>query len=147
VNAQAVLAEMRRRLGEALVTIGADTPDYPVELLMDYVFGAALYLDAMGISPTVYAVVLSPPAITPEPSTIDGLLLATRACADLLAGDTAAKVRNGELGVRFRTGVDELSTVEAARMIKDAGGDLERRFVSIKMLKLSTTDTASQRVM
>lgn len=147
MDALAIIAVMRRRLGEALVTIGETVPpEYSDGLLLEYVRGAALELGVLGITDTEYTVDVVNSTIIPEPSNIDGLLLGAKAVADLVSGDLVRRVTSGEMGIRFRTGVDEISTIDAGRHIGQEGAKLNQWYRHIATLKLSRADGASERL-
>jgi hypothetical protein len=147
VQSAAILKEMRRRLGEVLVTLGEALPIYSDDFLLDYVAGAALHMNVMGFGDASYSVNLVDNTITPEPSDMDGILLSAMAVMDLVNGDTLKKVIEGELGVRFKTGMEELSTTEASKEIRKAAQDLKMWFMRLKTHKLSkTNDNGSFRV-
>lgn len=147
MDALAIIAVMRRRLGEALVTIGETVPPtYSDRLLLEHVSGAAIELEVRGMLDDEYTVDVDTSTITPEPSTIDGLLLGARAAADLVSGDFVGRILTGELGVSFRTGVDSISTTEAARLISNEAKSLNSWFRQLATLKMSRSDGASERL-
>lgn len=132
-----ILRQMRRSLGEVLVTLGLGTANYTDEYLLEYIEGAGLLLGVLGVTDSAFVVDVNAGTILPEPTTIDGLLLAARASADLVEGDLLASLINGDLGVSFKSGVDEINTTEAARVVKKELASLEQWYSQIKVLKLS----------
>lgn len=147
MDASAVLRKMRRMLGEVAYTIGDEVmPVFTDEYLLEYVQDAAEYLEIANIGDRVYSIDLFPPTITPEPSTADGSLLATWAAAKLLSGDLSKKIRDGDLGIRFRTGLNEISTVEASRRVNDQAKELFQEFDRLVTLKLAKRAGGAERV-
>lgn len=123
-----VVREMRRLLGEALVTLGDASPIYKDEFLLEHLDGVAEKLAANGVMTVRYQVDFNEldsnddpiePSITPEPDALDGLILAAHAVCEILSGDLSEKVRQGDLGVRFKSGIEDISTVEASRRIAE----------------------------
>lgn len=138
MTAAEILKHIRRRIGEVGYVIGEDASAiYSDEYLLEYVDGAHIYLDAIDAMDDDYVVDVSGASITPEPSDYDGLLIALKASADLMAGDLTAKIREGALGVRFRTGVDEISTAEAGRIVAQLAQKHEKSFERLKTTKLA----------
>lgn len=143
MDATAVLKVMRRRLGEVAAILGESSPTWDDDYLMEYVQGAALLHEAKDIG-TDYTVVVDPASLDPEPNVVEGMLLALKAAADLLGGDLTFKVAAGDLGVRFRTGLEEISTVEASRRISEVASKAEGEYRSLLTHYLSGNTTASR---
>jgi len=74
--------------------------------------------------------------IVPEPSVQQAVILAYRAAVALLRQVYNAKVRRGELGGSWTSGLEGESTINTQRAYKEAVDDLERQadgFVAILM--------------
>jgi len=139
-----VLKEIRRRLGGVDGIIDSDDIEHSDEFWFEYIDGAVNYLSATDIITATYLV--SGTSISPEPTTMDGLLLASWSVWSYLSGDLNKKIRNGELGIRFRSGLDELSTVEAARKIETAAEKAERNFRNLVNMKVADRTGTAVRV-
>lgn len=137
------MSEIRRRLGDLSGILGLKTPEYSDDALLETISGSLNDLIARKVFTTSYTI--SGSSITPEPSLLDGLIIATWSVNDLLTGDFVSKVRSGGLGVRFRSGQDEISTVEAAKKVVTVQENARKEFrelVNIKMANI--TDSASR---
>lgn len=139
-----VLKEIRRRLGNVSGILDPISLEYQDDFLLEYVQSALDYLFVMTIVDVEYTLVSS--EITPEPSTIDGLLVAAYVSFYLLSGDVQYKVRSGELGTRFKSGQDEISTVEAARLITNIVDMAEKEYRRLVMAKKSPQEANAERL-
>jgi len=144
MDGMTVLKEIRRRVGGVEGILDSINIDYSDEFWFEYVDGAVNFLSATDIITATYLV--SGTVISPEPSTIDGLLLANWTVWTYLASDLSKKVRSGELGIRFKTGQDEISTVEAARKIETIADQAEKSFRHLVGMKLADKDGKAVRV-
>lgn len=144
-----VLREVRRLLGEALVTLGDAAPVYSDAFIVEYLEGAALHGEAVSIFTDEFLVSVDSDdavIITPEPANIDGLLLAAIAVSQIVSGDFVGQVKEGELGVSFSTGLESISTIEASRKISEAVQRTADRVRYLTMQKLSKRGQFSTRV-
>jgi hypothetical protein len=155
MDTEQVLREIRVLLGDALASIGDAAPSFTDEYLLELVHSASAVGAATGVLDTHYSVSAADPAaeasfsaleITPEPSLIDGLILAAFAVYRLVSGDLQSKVANGDLGVRFKTGLEEISTVEAARHMDKASTNLLKHVRYLITIKLSGGGRFTSRV-
>ena len=144
MNGVTILREIRRRVGDVDGIIDSAYKDVSDEFWYEYIDGAVNFLDANEITTATY--VVSGTSILPEPTSIDGLLVASWAVSTFLSADLAKKVRNGDLGVKFKTGQDEISTVEAARRIEGVASEAEKEFRSLVNMRVSDKSDASIRV-
>jgi hypothetical protein len=144
MNSAAILREIRRRVGDVDGILDSANQDSSDEAWFEYIDGAVNFMSATDITATTY--VVSGTSILPEPTTIDGLLFASWSVWTFLAGDLATKVRNGDLGIRFKTGQDEISTVEAARRIESVATQAEKEWRSLVNMRVSDKTDAATRV-
>jgi hypothetical protein len=152
MTAADVLREFRRLLGEALVSLGDAAPAFTDEHLVEYIKGSLLGAEAVGVV-TGYTLTeqnVGQPTYTftiaPDPSSIDGLILATMSAAALLSGDLNARIRDGSLGVKFVTGLEEISTIEAGRRYTGALNDIQKHVRYLIVRKLSNGTEYASRV-
>jgi hypothetical protein len=144
-----VLQAMRIQLGDALTPFGEAAPSYSDKVLAEFVRDAAQFCRATGIFSQDYTVEIpsaGPPTISPLPEMIDGLILGALSVENLLSGDLVTRARQGELGVRFETGMEVISTVEAGKHVAGAVNYARRRFRYLVTQKLSSTLSATKRV-
>jgi len=144
MDGMTVLKEIRRRVGGVEGILDSINIDYSDEFWFEYVDGAVNFLSATDIITATYLV--SGTAISPEPSTIDGLLLANWTVWTYLTSDISKKIRSGELGIRFKSGQDEISTIEAARKIETVADHAEKAFRHLVGMKLADKDGKAVRV-
>lgn len=144
MNGVTILKEIRRRVGDVDGIIDSANQDSSDEVWFEYVDSAVNFLDANDITTTTY--VVSGTSILPEPSTIDGLLVASWSAFRFLSGDLAKKIRNGELGIRFKTGQDEINTSQAAEKIESAASQAEKEFRQLVNMRVSDKTGKATRV-
>lgn len=138
-----VLREIRVRLGDVDGILDEANVDYSDSYLLQHLMSAALHLEALSIVDTVYTVDTD---ISPEPSVIDGLLLASHSVMQLLGGDLSTKIRNGEYGIRFKSGQDEISTIEASKKIESLLALAKKDFRSYVIARIGDKSTSAVRL-
>jgi len=143
MTGQEILWEIRRRIGDISGILDAIDLEYTDEYLMEFVKSAINFNDALGLLDSTYTV--SEIDLSPEPSSIDGMILSTYATKLVLSGDIATNVRSGGLGIRFRSGQDEISTVEASRRVNELASDSEKDYRNMVMAKIAGSTTGAER--
>lgn len=144
MTTEQVLREVRRRIGDVDGILDDLLLDYGDEYIFEYIDSAVIQLKVFSIiTETEYTVTGT--SISPDPEDIDGMLIASLTATQLLRHDTVKRVQTGEMGVRFRSGEDELSTVEAARLISRAVDKIETDYRGFVMAKLSAKSTGVER--
>lgn len=141
MDSQGIIKAVRVRLDEVLDLVDTELED---EFILEYMEDSLNVLMATEIVTESYDMVDA--IITPEPSLIDGLLVATHTVRTLLVSDIAKKVRDGSLGIRFRTGQDEISTVEASKQLSAVAEDISREFRRLVIAKLSKDPNNAHRL-
>jgi len=131
-----ILREIRRRVGDVDGILDPAEIDQSNIFWYQYMDSANVHLAATNIITATY-IVNSGTGISPDTTIIDGLLIATWSVAHYLSADVSTKVRSGELGIRFKSGQDELSTVEAAKKIESAADRAEKEFRAYVNIKLA----------
>lgn len=141
-----VLEVVRQGIGQAIEEIGCNTPTYPDDFLIRYVWKANLSLTVLGIVTNV-TVDKTAVTITPDASTAIGMLLATFAAVSIIRDDILKRLRGGELGLSFTSGATSISTNQAAQYLKGAADSLEN-FAKLLMTSYLSGDpnTVDQRV-
>lgn len=144
MNSEGILREVRRRISDVDGVLDELTLDYSDDYIFEYISSAIDYLEVTLITTTTYT--LSGTAISPEPSKIDGLLIAALSAKMIVLGDTLTRLKSGELGVRFRSGQDEISTIEAGRLLEASGQRIEKDYRNLVMAKLAGSSVGAERV-
>ena len=139
-----ILNEIRRRLHGVDEILDSTGQIHSDEFWFEYIDSAVNYLTATDIVTVQYLVAGT--SISPEPSTIDGLLIATWSVWQYLSGDLNKKLKDGSLGIRFKSGLDEFSTVEAARKIETVITQSEKAFRHLVVMKLADKESKAVRV-
>ena len=145
MNSLQLIDEIRIRIGDLHEVLDAANVDYSTEYLFKLITSA---LNSLVVTSVIEddTYTISGVTITPNPSTIDGLLLATKTVVLLLGGDLSASVRSGELGIRFRSGVDEISTIEAAKRIDSTYTRADAEFRGYIIAKIGSKTTGAYRL-
>lgn len=145
MNGVGILKEIRRRVGDVDGILDVANVDQSDEFWFEYIDGAVNHLTATDvISTTTY--VVSGTTITPEPSTIDGVLFALWSVHTYLDGTLAGQIDNGDLGIRFKSGQDEISTVEASRRIGETTAKTAKNLREMINQKVADKANTSLRV-
>lgn len=146
MNGVQILKEIRRRLNDVESVVSGLDFDHSDEYLFQFIASASNIIDVYSVGDSEYIVDEDALTISPEPSKIDGLLLATWAVSHFLDADISQKLRDGELGVSFVTGHDSISTIEAARRVKDISQKSRDEYESLVCQKLANKISGSERV-
>ena len=139
-----IINEMRVRLGDVDGILDAADIDYSDSYLFEYIKASNNVLTSSEIITSTY--VASGTTFSPEPSTLDGLLLASHATYTLLKSDTAKKVKDGSLGIVFKSGQDQISTVEASRGIQNIAQEYYKEYRYLVMAKFVGDSNGIQRL-
>lgn len=139
-----IIRDMRVRLGDVDGILSSADIDYSDSYLFEYIESSNDILTSTGIITETY--VVSGATISPSPSTIDGLLLSAHSTFILLSSDINKKVKDGEMGIRFKSGQDEISTTEAAKQLKNAADESYKEFRRLVMAKFAGDSTTMERL-
>lgn len=138
---QDILREIRIRTGDVEAFLFDAMPELSDIHLFEFIRTASRYLYAVGILNIDYSFSVDPDTdellVSPTPFYIDVLLIATYALYLYMTDDLKSKIVSGELGVRFRSGQDEISTIEASRQLANVTNDIFKEYRSLVMAKLS----------
>lgn len=116
-----VLDVVKEKISQAVLEVGGASPMYPDDFLLKSVKTANFMLTVLGVTT---GVTVSTTAITPDPTIVIGMLLASAAAASLIEGDVLSRLRNGELGLSFSSGATSISTNQAAINLKGSSENL-----------------------
>lgn len=142
---EGILKEIRRRLGDVDGLLDELTLDYSDDHIFEYIASAIDFLTVtMPTDQFVYS--FSGSSISPEAETVDGLLIASLAAKMIIKNDVLAKIKNGELGIRFKSGLDEISTIEAGKLIRESVSSIDDDYRMLVMAKLSGRDAGAVRL-
>jgi hypothetical protein len=141
MDAERIIKEIKLRLNKYLEILDTDPED---SYYLDYIQSSADFLAATNVLTVEYSV--DEDEISPETSAIDGLLIATYSTAMILDADLTGKVRSGQFGIRFRTGQDEISTVEVSKQMAAAAEALMRDFRDLVIAKVSGREDVAHRL-
>jgi hypothetical protein len=129
VTTQELLEIVRQKIGQAVAEIGGENPQYLDSFLLRYVITANFVLKSMGVTTGVTSITPDSESITP--STLDddvGLLLAVYTAASLVGDDLVNRLRAGELGLSFSTGISTITTNQAAITLKGSSNELKHEY-------------------
>ena len=144
MTSEGILKEVRRRIGDVDGMLDELTLDFYDDFVFEYISSAVDHLDVSLITTASYTV--SGTTVSPDPSKIDGLLIASLAAKMILEGHVMSKVLSGSLGVRFTSGQDSISTVEAGKMITRYVETIGSYYRNMVMAKLAGSDSGASRV-
>lgn len=117
-----VLTIVRQRVGMSLAEIGIDYPPYSDTFLLSYVKTANYHLNGIGVTTGVNVTTSD---ITPEPTDIIGLLIASTTAMWLIRDDMLNKLKDGELGISFSSGATSITSIQAAKSLETSADKIE----------------------
>lgn len=115
MTTEELLEIIRQRIGQAVAEIGGENPQYLDSFLLRHVVTANFVLKSMGVTTGITSI--SPDSETITPSVLDdgvGVLLAYHAASSLVGNDLVNRLRRGEMGLSFTTGLTTITTNQAA---------------------------------
>lgn len=121
MTTEEVLDVIKQKISQAIQEVGGEIPLYPDDFLLKFVKTANFHLSVLGVET---GVVVGSVSITPDPSTIMGMLLASEAAASLIDSDVLSRLKNGGLGVSFSSGATAISTNQAAINLKGSSDNI-----------------------
>lgn len=133
---EGILKEIRRRLGDVDGLLDELTLDYSDEFIFEYITSAIDMLEVT-MPEDEFDYTFSGSSISPEPIKVDGLLIAALAAKMIIKNDVLAKIKSGELGIRFKSGLDELSTIEAGKLMRESVSAIDSDYRTLVMAKLA----------
>lgn len=77
--------------------------------------------------------------VSPEPSDIDGVLLAYGAAVGLLGNEYRGRLNRGELGMSWSSGFEAESSISAAQAYQRLLGQLDRRYQELLIIRRAST--------
>lgn len=144
MDIETLLEEIRTRLSEAQEDTCTDPWMYTEEDLIMAIRSAIRHIRVIGV--TMLLDLDLSGAFDTDPSEIQGMLIATKVCADLLKGDLTNKLNRGELGVSVKSVLDSYSTTEAAKGFRDAAGKYMLDFDTLLTIVLANNADAASAV-
>jgi len=117
-----LLTIVRQRVGMTLAEIGVELPPYSDTFLLGYAKTVNYYLNGIGVAT---GVTVTTADITPEPTNIIGLLLASATAMWLVRDDLLGKLGNGELGLSFSSGATSITSTQATKSLETSANKLE----------------------
>jgi hypothetical protein len=100
----------------AIAEIGGEQPPYSDRFLLTYAKSVNYHLNGIGVVTGVTVDELTV-EITPEPTDIIGLLIASATAVWLVKDDMTDRLSKGELGVSFSSGATAITSTQAARSL------------------------------
>ena len=131
-----ILGIVKQKIGQALAEIDGENPEMLNSFLVSYLNTANITLIAYGVA-TGVTVDTDTDTLSAEPDDVIGLLLAFHAASNLIADDLANRVKNGELGISFKTGASEITTNQAAITLKSSARSIHKDYEMLLAAYLS----------
>jgi len=106
-------------------------PDLHQRIKDSIVILKTLKVNGFADATSSFAVEDQPPAITPEPTDEQGVILAYRTAVDLLTEEYQQRLREGSMGVSWQSGLESESSITAAKAYADRIGDLAKELSNL----------------
>lgn len=138
MTADEIFEEVRTRLNELQVNT-VDRPwTYQLDQLVPHARSAMRGLRAKNIvlRPTMNA----EGVLSAEISDTLGVLIAAMTASRVVKGDLLQKLREGELGVVFKTGADSIDTTTAARALQSGADEMDMDVEALIAVALASLD-------
>ena len=136
MNTASYLKYLRRRLRD----VDDTAPLYADAILLEYTQDALLILTARKITGLDgYIVDTQAETITPDFVDNDAILVSARTAGLLLKDLYTEKVRSGELGVSWQSGIEHESTIDMRKAFAQGVAALEDEVQELILLRASTT--------
>jgi hypothetical protein len=135
MTTERVLALLRRKLAESNLAV-SPYEDYE---LLSHMTDAQEELGLRKSAQGVELLVIDPAdgSITPEPTTEQGHVLALKTASNLLHQEYSGRVMRGELGVSWRSGLEEMSTISSEKAWRQAVQRLDETLEELLLIKNS----------
>lgn len=129
-----------RILREKITEVDEATSLYEGEDLVQALDDAHMLLKAKGVMNMVNYTVntdptVSPLGITPEPTEGDGLLIIYRAAVDILTNEYRGRVKRGEMGIAWKSGLEEESSISAAKEYRSLIDKMESELIHLVLIQ------------
>ena len=131
-----ILKIIKQKIGQALAEIDGEQQELLNSFLIHYIETANFLLTAYGIT-TGITVDTDAESLSAEPTIAVGLLLAYQCAASLIADDLVNRLKNGELGISFKTGASEITTNQAAITLKASAHRIHKDYEMLMVAYLS----------
>ena len=120
---------IRQLIGDAIAEVGGENPTFLTEFLLRYVVTSKYVITMLGVDASAITVTPASESITPDPFDDEiGLMLAFHAAASIVGDDLVNRLRSGEMGLSFSTGLTQITTNQAAITLKTSSGRLDKKF-------------------
>jgi hypothetical protein len=141
MDASEIFEDMRSRLNELQVNT-VDRPwEYELDDLIPRVRSAMRYLRAANVY--VNSTMSGEGVLSAPVTTIVGVLVSALATMNMIKGDLLGKLRDGELGVIFRTGADLIDTKTSALRLDAGVATLEAEVATLMAIALSSIEQSN----
>lgn len=139
MTTEQVLAMLRRKLNEVDTSTSVLTDEELLAVVSDArdMFEVEGFTDFEAIT-VGYSQTEDGYGIDPEPALDLGYLLVLGAAVHILRAAYAGRVSRGEIGISWRSGLEEESTISAGQAYRNAIVDVENELEHKKMLKLAS---------
>ncbi|MBU8920977.1 MAG: hypothetical protein KOO63_03870 [Bacteroidales bacterium] len=127
---------IKQKIGQSLAEIDGEQQEMLNSFLIHYIETANSLLAAYGIT-TGVTVDTDAVSLSADPADAIGLLLAYQCASSLIADDLVNRLKNGELGISFKTGASEITTNQAAITLKASAHRINRDYETLLVAYLS----------
>ncbi len=129
-----------RILREKITEVDEATSLYEGEDLVTALGDALMILKAKGVMNMLNYTVntdpeVDPLGITPEPEEGDALLIIYRAAIDILTNEYRGRVKRGEMGIAWKSGLEEESSISAAKEYRSLIDKLENELTHLMLIQ------------
>lgn len=142
-------AEVTRMLREKITEVDPEAARYEGEDLLLALSDALYHLQAKGVkNMSGYTVNtdpdFSPLGITPEPESSDALVILLHAAVDILSNEYRGRLKRGEMGISWKSGLEEESSITAAKEYRGMVDELRQELTTLILVQ--GVDKAGSRV-
>ena len=143
MNIDEIFQEIRTPLKEAQENTVDDPWEYIDDDLLIYVQSALRQIRATGL--VLESTIQEDGTLDPQPSEAQGVLISLHVADSVLSGDLTKKLRDGELGLMFRSASDVIDTKTAAIHFTKSSERIMSRFEILltRLLSLETDATSA----
>lgn len=131
--------EILRMLRQKVTEVDPGTYSYEGEDLVVALGDALIHLQAKNVrNMNLYTVntdpTVEPLGITPEPEAPDALIIMLHAAVELLSNEYRGRLKRGEMGISWRSGLEEESSITAAKEYRAMVAQLENDLTALILI-------------